>query len=329
MGMFHLGIHRLSRGAGRSATAAAAYRAGERIRDERTGKLHNYSRRTDVTHTEIFLPSHIKEGQAEWARDRARLWNTAEAAERRRDSLVAREYQISLPHELTASQRLALARNFSRELADRHGIAVDLAVHDPRPDGDPRNFHAHLLVTTRRAGPDGLGAKAALDAHHESRLRNVLAGTTEMRAIRKRLASLTNDAYKAAGFDLRVDHRSLAAQGIDREPMPHIPFQQFQMHKREVRFEILERMRAQYRERIAVRARNAGHQDLASSADSAEPAANPEAPGSPGAEEVRRRARESWLALRREALGAANASGAETQSAAPTPAAAREEDLGL
>jgi len=339
VGMFHLGIHRISRRVGRSAPAAAAYRAGERIRDERTGKLHNYAQRTDVTHTEILLPSHIKEGEAEWARDRSRLWNTTEAAERRRDSLVAREYQISLPHELSPSRRLDLARNFARELADRHGIAVDLAVHDPRSDSDPRNFHAHLLVTTRQVGPDGPGAKTGLDTRYDGRLQRAMATTTEMKAIRERMASLTNDAYKSAGLDLRVDHRTLAAQGIDREPMPHIPFQQFQMHRREVRREILERTRAQYRERIAARAALVEeHHDLVSSADSAERTANRALPGAPEAreaqeaqelEEVRRRARESWLALRREAPGADNTSSAEIPSASQSPAPARDEDLGL
>ena len=162
-----------------------------------------------------------------------------------------------------------------------------------------------------------------------------------MMAIRERLASLTNDAYKAAGLDIRVDHRSLAAQGIDREPMREIPFAQLQMERRAVRLEILERTRAQYRDRIAARERNAEHQDLASSADSAERTASPEVPGTPGAEEIRRRAREAWLALRREALGAGNASGVEAQSTAQataqstaesahsSPAPARDEDLGL
>jgi hypothetical protein len=166
-----------------------------------------------------------------------------------------------------------------------------------------------------------------------------------MMAIRERLASLTNDAYKAAGLELRVDHRSLAAQGIDREPMAEIPWAQLQMERRAVRLEIIERTRAQYRERIVAQAPNAEHQDLASSADSAERTSSPEVPGTPRAEEIRRRAREAWLALRREAQGAGIASGAEAQSTpqAPTqsaaqsaaqsasasPAPARDEDLGL
>ena len=341
MPMFRLAMYRISRASGRSAAAAAAYRAGESIRDERTGKLHNYSRRTDVTHTEIFLPSDIKKGEAEWARDRSQLWNAAEVAEGRRNSVVAQEYQISLPHELTASQRLDLARKFSRDLADRHGAAIDLAIHNPRPDSDPRNFHAHLLATTREVTPAGLGAKTGLQLSFDERLRRGMAGAGEMMAIRERLASLTNDAYKAAGLELRVDHRSLSDQGIDREPMAEVPWAQLQMERRAVRLEIIERTREQYRDRIVAQARNAEHHDLASSADSAERTDSPEVPGNPEAEEIRRRAREAWLALRREALGAGIASGAEAQSAAqapsqsaaqsasPSPAPARDEDLGL
>ena len=341
MPMFRLAMYRISRASGRSAAAAAAYRAGESIRDERTGKLHNYSRRTDVTHTEIFLPSDIKKGEAEWARDRSQLWNAAEVAEGRRNSVVAQEYQISLPHELTASQRLDLARKFSRDLADRHGAAIDLAIHNPRPDSDPRNFHAHLLATTREVTPAGLASKTGLQLSFDESLRRGMGGAGEMMAIRERLASLTNDAYKAAGLELRVDHRSLSDQGIDREPMAEVPWAQLQMERRAVRLEIIERTREQYRDRIVAQARNAEHHDLASSADSAERTASPEVPGNPEAEEIRRRAREAWLALRREALGAGIASGAEAQSAAqapsqsaaqsasPSPAPARDEDLGL
>src|SRR6267154_784207 len=144
MAMFRIDIKPIKRSAGQRATGAAAYRAGERIRDERTGIVHNHSRRKDVTHTEIFLPSQFGESPMEWARDRASLWNSAEAAERRHNSRVAREFQVALPSELSAPQRLALARSFARELSDRYGTAVDLAIHDPKADGDPRHFHAHL-----------------------------------------------------------------------------------------------------------------------------------------------------------------------------------------
>jgi len=113
MAIFRMQISSVTRSAGRRATAAAAYRAGERIRDDRSGELHNFSRRRDVLHTEIFLPSQFDDVAVSWARNREKLWNTAEHAEKRHNSRVAREYELSLPIELDAGQRLGLARSFA------------------------------------------------------------------------------------------------------------------------------------------------------------------------------------------------------------------------
>ena len=224
MAIFYLQISSISRGAGRRATAAAAYRAGERIRDERSGELQNYSRRRDVLHSEIFLPQQF--GGAPpllWAHSRERLWNTAEHAEKRHNARVAREFQVNLPAELAPLQRVALARSFAREMSERYRVAVDLAVHAPRPEGDPRNFHAHLLATTREVTPAGLGAKAGLDMDaRERRKRELPDHRQEFINVRERWAELTNEALRAANISARVDHRSLAAQGIDREP--RLPF---------------------------------------------------------------------------------------------------------
>src|SRR5215475_11743427 len=120
MAIFYLQISSLSRGAGRRATAAAAYRAGERIRDERSGQLHNFSGRRDVLHTEVFLPAQLDPTAVPWASQRERLWNTAEHTEKRHNARVAREYQVLLPHELDAAQRVALARGYAQELAERY-----------------------------------------------------------------------------------------------------------------------------------------------------------------------------------------------------------------
>jgi hypothetical protein len=310
MALFRLQINRISRSAGRSAPAAAAYRAGERIRDERTGVLHNYSRRRDVSHTEIFLPSALAAGEAGWARDRTRLWNAAEAAERRRDSRVAREYQVALPAELSAAQRLELARRFSRELADRHNVAVDLAMHDPRPGSDPRNYHAHLLATTREVGAAGLGAKTGIDMAYPERVKRGLhSGLDEMVAIRERWATLSNEAFRSAGLDLRVDHRSLKAQGIDREPMPQIPYAAYQMERRGQHSEVAERIRERYRQRVTSRGASA-----LTGADAGEHSPAPLARDASGLEELRRRSREAWLQLRREAVQPASAQPSASQA---------------
>jgi ATP-dependent exoDNAse (exonuclease V) alpha subunit len=297
MAIFRMQIKSISRGAGRSVTAAAAYRAGERIRDQRTGVLHNYSRRTDVSHKEIMLPSALQGADGAWAEDRASLWNTAEHAERRSNARLAREYQVALPAELSAGQRLQLARTFARELAERYNVAVDLAVHAPQSAGDPRNHHAHLLATSREVTAAGFGAKAGLDmSSDERRRRGLPAGIAEIKAVRERWAVLSNDALAAAGLELRICHLSLRSQGIDREPTPQIPFAAFQMERRGQRSEIADSIRERYRVRVQARLARASEQ---SSALAASPQAN--------LEQIRRQAREGWLQLRSQELQLADA----------------------
>src|SRR5882724_3578377 len=144
MAKYFLLVKIFSRGRGSRVTRAAAYRAGEHIRDERTGESYNHSDRRDIVHTEITLPSSLaSRPDMEWARDRATLWNTVEdAAGDRRNSRLAREVLVILPPELTPAQRTSLVRTFSQELAEKYRGAVDFAVHEPRAGSDPRHFHA-------------------------------------------------------------------------------------------------------------------------------------------------------------------------------------------
>ena len=122
----------ISRASGRSAVASAAYRAGESLTNERDGLTHDFTRRQGVEHCEIVV---AQGAGAEWALDRSALWNAAEESENRKDARVAREFEIALPHELNAEQRLELTREFAQGLADRHGTAVDFAIHAPHGDG--------------------------------------------------------------------------------------------------------------------------------------------------------------------------------------------------
>jgi hypothetical protein len=340
MAMFRLQINSIARGAGRRATAAAAYRSGERIRDERSGELHNYTRRRDVAHTEVFLPSQFDGVSIPWARNREMLWNTAEHAEKRYNARVAREYEVTLPVELDTAQRVSLARAFSREIAERYKVAVDLSVHDPRPDGDPRNFHAHLLTTTREVTPMGLGAKAGLDLSAKERRRRELPDhRNEFVNIRERWAMLTNEALQAANIATRVDHRSLAAQGIEREPLPHIPIKHLKMEQRGVRSQIAEKLRAEYRDRVQRRQERAltkqPRSELASSAETSGIAALTSTT-SADVEEIRRQAREAWLQLRsgQTAGSEAKASGPQRENTSPAPdhdsvQRERQDDLAL
>lgn len=259
MAIFHMQINTVSRSSGRNAPASAAYRAGERIRNERTGVVYDHRNRRDILHKEIVLPSRLagSEVAREWAGDRSRLWNAAERIESKENSRVAREYMVALPAELPAAQRVQLAQSFSREIADRYNVAVDLAVHAPRPLGDPRNFHAHLLATTREVRPEGLGPKAGLDMNGTTRAELGLpSGRKEFAALRARWAELVNERLRTAHLEARVDSRSLAAQGIEREPSVRLPWAAFRAERRGERSEVAERLRARYRARVAARAQS-------------------------------------------------------------------------
>ena len=329
MAIFYLQISSISRGTGRRATAAAAYRSGERIRDERTAELFNHVRRRDILHTEIFLPSQFDGAPVSWARNRERLWNMAEHAEKRHNSLVAREFQVNLPSELDATRRVALARTFAGEIADRYKVAVDLAVHEPARGGDPRNFHAHLLATTREVTPAGLSAKTGLDMDgRERRRRGLPDHRQEYINVRERWATLTNQALRDAHIDARVDHRSLAAQGVDREPVPAIPLMHLKMEQRGVQSDLAEHLRAQYRERVARRlesaAARAGPAPGPSEERAVELRASPAAP-SADVEEIRRRAREAWLQLRAAEQQAASRQPIDNSQETELGAAERDE----
>src|SRR5882762_9636833 len=226
MAVYFLNLKTFGRSGGSSAVSAAAYRAGERIRDERTGKTYDHSDRQDVLHKEILLPSRFAADDMSWARDRASLWNAAEGAEDRKNARVAREYLVALPIELSAAARIGLVSGFSRELAERYGFAVDVAIHAPRdfPGSDPRNFHAHLLATTREVKLEGLAAKTTLEMRDGDRRKLGLPPViNELLHVRQRWAAVTNEALQQSHIAARIDHRSLEAQGIDREPWPHIP----------------------------------------------------------------------------------------------------------
>lgn len=222
----------LSRRSGRSAIAAAAYRAGCRLVDARTGREHDYSRKRGVESSALILP----DGESI---DRELLWSAAERAEARKDARTAREWVLALPSELDAPERIELAHAFARELAQRYGVAVDVAIHAPHREGDDRNHHAHLLCTTRRVERDPtlgitLGPKVAIELGDKDRKKAGIAGRSaqDIEQLRACWAELANSALERAGRLERIDHRSLKAQGIDREPTIHLGPVATQMERR-------------------------------------------------------------------------------------------------
>lgn len=220
MAIFHASMKPISRASGRSAVAAAAYRAAAHLVNERDGVVHDYTVKRGVSHTEIVLP---EGSDAVWASDRSSLWNEAERRETRRDARVAREVEVSLPHELSAIARKELAREFAQHIADRYGVAIDMAIHVPHDEMDERNHHAHLLMTTRGVSAEGLGEKTDLERQNKWLLSQGRA-TTQMQLKELRLTweTLANAKLATAGLDVRIDHRSHEALGFGIEPTQHV-----------------------------------------------------------------------------------------------------------
>jgi len=220
----------ISRSSGRSAVAAIAYRSAEKLTNDRDGITHDYTQKKGVEHSEIVLPEGM---DADWARDRSALWNAAEAAEVRKDARVAREFEIALPHELTAEQRLGAARAFAQDLANRYGGAVDFAIHAPNGDTDIRNYHAHVMMTTRQVTADGLGDKTYIERENKWLLSNDLPTShMQLRDIRQSWEGIANEHLAMAGLENRIDHRSHSERGLELVPTEHMGVHATQMDRR-------------------------------------------------------------------------------------------------
>jgi len=201
MASYHLSVKSVRRSEGRSATAAIAYRTASRVVCEREGRVHDYRAKAGVEASFIV----VADNAPEWARDRQALWNAAEARETRVNSVTAREWELALPAELNAQGRRLLVQGFAAELVARYGVAADVAIHAPHREGDQRNWHAHVLTTTRVLGRDSFGEKTrVLDAKQ--------TGGAEVELMRERWAVMQNHALEQHGHEVRVDHRSLAVQ---------------------------------------------------------------------------------------------------------------------
>lgn len=230
MAIYHFTAKVISRGKGDSAIASAAYRSGERLRDEQDGKVMVYkSRKQRIVFTAITAP----EGSPEWAHDRGQLWNQAERAEKRKDAQLAREIEVSLPHELTAQQREALIREFVYETFVLAGYVVDIAIHAPDKESDERNYHAHLMVTRRTLGPDGF-----------SKTKDWQLDKAKLATWREQWAQLVNSHLERHGHEGRIDHRSLKAQGIDRKPTIHLGYAANEMAQRGVQSDRMDALQA-------------------------------------------------------------------------------------
>ena len=153
MAIYHFSVKAISRGAGRSAVACAAYRSGEKLVCDYYGIEQDYTKKTGVEFTNIYAPENTKKELL----DRQKLWNTVEKVERRKDALLAREFEIAFPQELNQEQRQNLLDELCQKLVKKHGVIVDAAIHAPHTasGSDERNYHAHVMFTTRAINKNG------------------------------------------------------------------------------------------------------------------------------------------------------------------------------
>lgn len=219
MAIFDWSLQTVQRSAGDSAVAMAAYRSGNCLRDHRTGVEHDFTHRRNI-YAEIVMPEDVTapalDNPNSRSELRSRLWNAAEGAEGRKNSVTAREILVALPHELPRDRRLALARAYAGHIARRFGVVVDIAVHPPSRAGDRRNWHCHMLFTTRRVGSGfAFGPKTReLDA--------AATGGPIIKHLREKWADFVNLMLMDVGSSAAIDHRSLADRGITRAPDRHI-----------------------------------------------------------------------------------------------------------
>lgn len=244
MAIYHCSIKIISRGKGKSAVGAAAYRSGEKLTNQYDGLTHDYTKKGGVIHTEILLPENAP---SEYS-DRETLWNAVEEIEKSRNSQLAREIEISLPNELSESECIALAKKFAQQTFVEKGMCADVCIHNP--SREQKNIHAHIMLTMRPFNEDGTwGDKQRkeyiLDRNGE-KIYNKNKRTYKCRTVqttdwnskekaeewRSAWAELLNISLAERSIDERVDHRSFERQGKEEKPTIHLGVSATQMERK-------------------------------------------------------------------------------------------------
>lgn len=214
MAIYHFSVKPISRGDGRSAVAAAAYRSAQILDDHRYGKVQDYERKSGVELSQIYAPADVSPDLL----DRNKLWNAVEKSENRKDACLAREFEIAFPNELNEQQRKAMLDELCKQIVNKYAVVVDASIHAPHTEvgSDERNYHAHIMFTTRAIDPT-----SGLFASKKYRDFNKDLGSQTTKQWREDFALLANKHLELGGFESRVDHRSLKDQGSDLEPTIH------------------------------------------------------------------------------------------------------------
>lgn len=232
MALFSMRMQVIKRSSGRSAVAAAAYRSGEKLRDERQGITHDYSKRSGVEHKEILLPDNAPQ----WVQgiDRQTLWNAVEVHEKRKDSQTARELRVMIPRELSPDERITVVRDYVFASFVSKGMVADVCWHNKTASDGLEQPHAHVMLTMRPLVAEGFGNKVRHDwvpdptgrTHEDGRPVMVVSNTQSWNCpeyyerCREGWENIANAALERAGSDQRIDRRSLLERGLSRLPEP-------------------------------------------------------------------------------------------------------------
>lgn len=208
MAIYHLNAKIFGRSNGRSAVAAAAYRSGEKLENEQTGDKWDFTRKDGIYKSGIEYP----DNSPEWVKDRETLWNEVERKENRINSQFSREYDIALPSELSKDENEKILKDFIKDNFTKRGIVADWAIHEPSKEGDEKNIHAHVMTTLRQVDQNGWSNNKDREGNQKEHLEN----------IRESWAKTVNRELERKGLDERIDHRTLAEQGIERIPQQHM-----------------------------------------------------------------------------------------------------------
>lgn len=213
MAIYHCSVKMVSRSTGRSSVAAAAYRSGEKLYNEREGIEHDFTRKRGIEHSEILLPENAPAAY----QDRETLWNAVEFSEKRKDAQTAREIEIALPVELNRVEQIDLVREYAKESFTDRGMCADICIHD-KGDGNP---HAHIMLTTREVTPEGFAGKCR-EWNDKKYVENW----------RQEWAAACNRQFEKKNIPERLDHRSFERQGKEQLPTIHLGVSAAAMERR-------------------------------------------------------------------------------------------------
>jgi hypothetical protein len=242
MAIYHFSAQVISRGKGQSSVAAAAYRSGDRLIDERTGEEKFYRRDVEPD-TMILAPSHAPE----WVYDRNRLWNEVEKIEKNKNSQLSREINIALPVELSKEQQKELIKNYVQEQFVNRGMVADIAIHRD----DPANPHAHVMLTIRPFNENGEwgnkkrkeyeldpSGNKVLDSKGKPKYKTYFLTDWDKKETlekwREEWANHANKALEREGIQERISHLSNEARGLEQLPTVHLGHVANEMEKRGV-----------------------------------------------------------------------------------------------